>query len=165
MTSLDHQREIRWQGTNHNTQSAPFSTLHLYQRPDSPSIPRPRRLIIRIRRGHIIRQLSRPLKHLPLVVRSILVLDLFRHRLDLVDGVGDADEVSPGDSVERVASGADFAVDLVASADATQSRLRDRSAQALHPLVSLSASDTISPTSPSPPSHLETEPQRLTHEE
>lgn len=54
---------------------------------------------------------SRSLEHFSLVIGSILVLDLLSHRLDLIDSVRDTDEVSPSDTVERVACGADLTVD------------------------------------------------------
>jgi hypothetical protein len=62
-----------------------------------------------------VKQNARSVKHLSLVIRSVLVLDLLGHRLDLVDGVTDTDQVAPCDTVERVACRADFAVDYVVS--------------------------------------------------
>jgi hypothetical protein len=84
-------------------------------------------LFVRVRRRHVIRELSRPLEHLALIIRAVSVLDLLSHRPRLVGGVGDADEVTPGDAVERVARGADLAVDLVAATDAARAHVRAQS--------------------------------------
>lgn len=79
-----------------------------------------RSLFVRIRRRKIIRELAWTLEHLPLVVRTVRVLDLLRHRARLVDGVGYADEVTPGDTVERVARRTHLAVYLIPPADAAR---------------------------------------------
>ena len=75
-------------------------------------------LLIGIRRRHVIRELARALEHLALVIGAIGVLDLLRQYLDLVRGVRDADQITPGNAVERVARGADLLVDEVTSPDA-----------------------------------------------
>jgi hypothetical protein len=81
-------------------------------------VRRTRGLLVRVRRGEVVRELAGPLEHLAVVVRAVLVLDLLGHRARLVRGVAHADEVAPRDAVERVAGGADLAVDLVAAPDA-----------------------------------------------
>jgi len=96
VSGLGHQREIGGQSTR---------------------IPGPGGLVIGIRRRHVIGQFPGPLEHFTLVVRSVLVLDLFGHPLDLVDGVGDTDEVSPGDPIERMTGRTDLPVDLVSTSD------------------------------------------------
>ena len=77
-------------------------------------------LLVRVRSGHIVGKLARALEHFALVVRTILVLNLLRHGLDLVDGVRDADKIAPGNAVQRMAGGANFTVDLVSSPNATK---------------------------------------------
>lgn len=74
-------------------------------------------LFIRVRRGHIIRELSRTLEHLSLIVGTILVFDLLGQTLDLIHSVRDADKVTPSDTVKRVASSAYFTVYLVSTAN------------------------------------------------
>lgn len=86
-------------------------------RGQSPGVPSPGGLVIGIRRGHVIRQLPGPVEHFSLVVGSVLVLDLFGHPLDFIDGMTDSDQVSPGDPVERVTGRTDFPVDLVSTSD------------------------------------------------
>ena len=75
-------------------------------------------LLVRVRSGHIVGELARALEHFALVVRTILVLNLLRHGLDLVDGVRDTDKIAPGNAVERVAGSANLAVHLVSSPNA-----------------------------------------------
>lgn len=79
-------------------------------------------LLVGVRRGHVIRELARALEHLAFVVGTIGVLDLLGHRLDLIRGVRDTDQITPGDAVERVARGADLLVDEVTSPDAVTRR-------------------------------------------
>ncbi len=85
---------------------------------ESPSVAGTCGLFIRVRRGHVVGELSWTLEHLALIVRAVGVLDLLSHGLALVGRVGDADEIAPGDAVEGMARGADLAVDLVSTANA-----------------------------------------------
>jgi hypothetical protein len=79
-------------------------------------------LLIGIRRGHVIRELAWALEHLALVIGTVCVLDFFCHRLDLIRGMGDTDQITPGNAVERVARSADLLVDEVTSPDAVARR-------------------------------------------
>ena len=96
MTGLDHQAQVR------RARTAVAGTSSL---------------LIGVRSGHVVRELSGTLEHLSLVVRAVLVLDFLGHGLDFVDGVRDTYEIAPSDAVKRVACGADLTVDLVATAD------------------------------------------------
>ena len=82
-------------------------------------------LVVRIWTRHVVSKLSWPHVHQPLIIRPIFVLDRLCHSFHFVRGVGYTDEVAPGDSVERVACGADFAVDLITSPDATTRVMRN----------------------------------------
>lgn len=97
MTSFDNQAEVRGKGT---------------------AIAGTSSLLIGVRRGEIVGELSWSLEHLSLVVGAILVLDLLGQGLHLIHSVGDADQVAPGNAVQRMAGGTDLTVYLVASADA-----------------------------------------------
>lgn len=79
-------------------------------------------LLVGVRWGHVIRELARALEHLALVVGAIGVLDLLCQRLDLIRGVRNTDQITPGNAVERVARGADLLVDEVTSPDAVTRR-------------------------------------------
>jgi hypothetical protein len=79
-------------------------------------------LLVGVRRRHVIRELARALEHLALVVGAIGVLDLLRQHLDLIRGVRDTDQITPGNAVERVTRGADLLVDEVTSPDAVTRR-------------------------------------------
>jgi len=79
-------------------------------------------LLVGVRRGHVIRELARALEHLALVIGTVGVLDLLRQHLDLIRGVRDTDQITPGNAVERVARGADLLVDEVTSPDAVARR-------------------------------------------
>jgi hypothetical protein len=72
-------------------------------------------LIVGIRAGHVIRELPRALEHLALIIGAIGVFDLLGHRLYLIRGVGDTDQITPRNTVERVARSADLLVDQVTS--------------------------------------------------
>lgn len=97
MTSLDDETQVRGKRT---------------------AVSGTRSLLIGVGRGHVVGELSGAHEHLAVVVRAVLVLDLLGERLDLVDGVGDTDEIAPGNAVEGVAGGAHLAVHLVSSPDA-----------------------------------------------
>ena len=97
MTSLDDQTQVRGKSTTVASTSS---------------------LLVGVGSGHVVGELARAHEHLALVVGPILVLDLLGHRLRLVYGVGDTDEIAPGNAVKGVACRADLAVDLVASPDA-----------------------------------------------
>jgi hypothetical protein len=79
-------------------------------------------LLIGIRRWHVIRELAWALEHLALVIGAVCVLDFLCHRLDLIRGMGDTDQITPGNAVERVARSADLLVDEVTSPDAVARR-------------------------------------------
>ena len=90
-------------------------------------------LLVGVRRGHVIRELARALEHLAVVIGAVGVLDLLCHRLDLICGVRNTDQITPGDAVERVARGADLLVDKVTSPDAvTRRSVRVRSFSGLN---------------------------------
>jgi len=74
-------------------------------------------LFVGVRRRKVIRKLSRPLFNLALVVGFVVVLVFFGHGFGFVDGVCDTNQRAPGDAGEGVAGGADFAVDLEATAE------------------------------------------------
>jgi hypothetical protein len=101
MTSLDNQAKVRRQGTTVAGTSG---------------------FLVGIRRGHIVSELSWSLEHLALGVRSVGVFNLFSHSTGFVSGVRDTNKVTPCDTVERVASSADFTVHLVSSADTVHGR-------------------------------------------
>lgn len=99
MTSLDHEGKIRRKGTSVSSSSSFF---------------------VGVRCGHVIGKFTRSLEHGSLGIGSILVFDFFGHRLGFVDGVGNTNQVTPGDSVERVTSGANFSVNLVSTTNSTR---------------------------------------------
>ena len=101
MTSFDNQAQVRREST---------------------AVAGTSSLLIGVRRGEVVRELSWPLEHLSLVVGAILILDLLGHGLRLVHGVGDAHQVAPGNAVQGMAGGTDLAVDLVAAPDAARAR-------------------------------------------
>src|SRR5699024_9931984 len=75
-------------------------------------------LLVLVGAGNVIRQLARALLDLALLVGLGIVLVLLGHGLHLIDGVHDTNERTPGDTGQRVAAGADFAVNLEATAEA-----------------------------------------------
>lgn len=87
---------------------------------ERPIVRRPRRLIILVRGGDIIAQLARAFFDLAFVVRFGVVFIFFGHGFHFVDGVGGADEGSPGNTAQGVAGGTDFAVDLETAAEAKE---------------------------------------------
>jgi hypothetical protein len=97
VTSLDNQREIGGKST---------------------AVARTSSLFVGVRSGHVVGKLSGSLEHLAFRVGTVGVLDLFGHGACLVNGVGDTDQVTPGNTVERVAGGANFTIDLISSSDA-----------------------------------------------
>lgn len=72
-------------------------------------------LLVGVGAGNVVGELSGSLSGVTLIIGLVVVLELLGKGLDLIGGVGNAHEVSPGDSVQRVAGGADLLVDLVAS--------------------------------------------------
>jgi len=94
--SLDHQTEIRRQGS---------------------VVRRTRRLVVLVRVRDVVRELAGTLLDLALVVGLGVVFVLFREALGFVYRHHVADERAVGDSAERVAGGADLAVDLEAAAE------------------------------------------------
>ena len=105
-------------------------------------------LLVGVRRGHVIRELARALEHLALVIGAVGVLDLLRQRLDLIHGVRDTDQITPGNAVERVARGADLLVDEVTPPDAvTRRSVRVRNFSGLDERR-VTSHDRTSPASP-----------------
>jgi len=96
VTSLDHEGKIRRKSTSVSSSSSFF---------------------VGVRCGHVIGKFTRTLEHGSLGIGTILVFDFFGHRLDFIDSVGNTDQVAPGDSVERVTSGANFSVNLVSTSN------------------------------------------------
>lgn len=72
-------------------------------------------LLVRVGAGNVVGELSGSLSGVTLIIGLVVILELLSESLGLIGGVGHAHEVSPGDSVQRVAGGADLLVDLVAS--------------------------------------------------
>ena len=66
---------------------------------------------------YIVRELARPLLNLAFVIGLSVVFILFCHCLHLVDRVGVANHIPPRNAGERMAGGANFAVDLEATAE------------------------------------------------
>lgn len=66
----------------------------------------------------IVNYLAGSHEHFTVLIRTILVLELFSHSLDFGLSVRYTDQVSPCNAVEGVASWADFTVDLVTTTDA-----------------------------------------------
>lgn len=75
-------------------------------------------LIIWVGWGHVVGKFSGTLEHLSLVVGTIRVFDLLSHCARFISGMGYADQVAPGNAVERMAGSADLAVDLISTANA-----------------------------------------------
>lgn len=75
------------------------------------------RLIVLVRRGHVIAEFSRTFFDFTFVIGFGVKLVFFRHGFHFVDGVGLADKGSVGNTAEGVAGRADFAVDLEAAAE------------------------------------------------
>jgi len=79
-------------------------------------------LLVGVRGRHVIRELPRALKHFTLITGAIGVFDLLGHRLYLIRGVGNTNQITPRDTVERVACSADLLVDQVTSSDTVTRR-------------------------------------------
>jgi hypothetical protein len=79
-------------------------------------------LLVGVRGRHVIRELPRALKHFTLIIGAIGVFDLLGHRLYLIRGVGNTNQITPRDTVERVACSADLLVDQVTSSDTVTRR-------------------------------------------
>jgi len=62
------------------------------------------------------------LEHLTLIVGAVGVFDLLSQRLYLIRGVGNTNQITPRDTVERVARSADLLVDQVTSPDTVTRR-------------------------------------------
>ena len=105
MTGLDHQGEIWWVSTGVSGSGL---------------------LLVGVRLGHVIGRLSGALEHITDIVGSIGVLKLLGHGLDLSLGVGDADQVTPGNTIERVAGSANLLVNLVTTANAINREQKQR---------------------------------------
>lgn len=103
-----------------DTHSATVTRLHnqTQVRRESTSIASASSFFIWVRSRHIISKLSWTLKHLSIIIRSILIFNFFCHCASFIGGVGDGNEITPGDTVKRVTCCTDFAVDLVASSNA-----------------------------------------------
>lgn len=74
-------------------------------------------LIVLVRAGKVVGELSGALLNLALIVGLSVVLVLFGEDLGLIDSHEATDNTSVGDTLERVARGADFTVDLETSAE------------------------------------------------
>jgi hypothetical protein len=77
-------------------------------------------LLIGVRSGQVVGKLSRALEHLSVIVRSVGVFNFLSQNPCLVGGMRHANQVAPGNAVERVTSSANLAVDQEASTDARQ---------------------------------------------
>lgn len=104
MTSLDDQAEIRRQSTG---------------------VTRTGSFLVGVWFWHIVGELAGTLEHLALVVGTIFVFHLLGHLLHFVNSVGDANQVTPGNTVEGVASSANLAVDLITTTNA-ENRIRQK---------------------------------------
>lgn len=99
MPGLDHQTQVRRQG---------------------PIVRGSRGFIVLVGGRNVVRELSRAFLDFAFIIGFGVVFVLLGHSFHLVDGVGGADERAPGDAVQGVAGGANFAVDLEAAAEAAQ---------------------------------------------
>lgn len=97
MSSLDDQAEVRRKGTTVTSASG---------------------LLIWIWTGQIVGKFSRALEHLAIVVGTVGIFDFLCQRSCLFDGMGDTDQVAPGNAVEGVTSSTHLAIDLETTADA-----------------------------------------------
>jgi hypothetical protein len=77
-------------------------------------------LLVGVWGRQIVGKFSGALEHLSVVVGTVGVFDFLCQSFCLVDGMGHADEVAPGNAVEGMASGTDLAVDLEATTDARE---------------------------------------------
>jgi hypothetical protein len=75
-------------------------------------------LLIRVRWWHIVRELARALEHLALVIGTVGVLNFFGHDLDLVRGVRNTNQITPGNAIKGMARSADLLVNEITSPDA-----------------------------------------------
>lgn len=75
-------------------------------------------LVVLVRSGDVVGELSRALLDITLVVGLAVILVLFGKGLGLIDGEDGADKSSVGDTAERVARGANLLVDLETTAEA-----------------------------------------------
>lgn len=85
-----------------------------------------RSFFVRVRSGHIIRELSGSCEHFALIVGTVGVLDLFSERPSLCSGMRNTDHIAPGDSVKGMARRANFLVDQVAASNAGKDGERDK---------------------------------------
>jgi len=84
---------------------------------ERPPVRQAALFLVLVRAGEGVRQLPRPLEHLPLVVRAVQHVHFARHLDELVGRVRDADELAVVDAVDAVARGADLAVHLEAATE------------------------------------------------
>jgi hypothetical protein len=96
VTGLDHEGQVRRQSTIVGSASS---------------------FVVLVGGGKVVGQLAGTLLDLAFVVRLGVVLVFFGEGLGFVDGEDCADKGAVGDSRERVAGGADFAVNLETSAE------------------------------------------------
>lgn len=93
-------------------------------RRESTTVARTRCLLVRVRSREVVGEFPWALEHLAIVVRAVGVLDLFSHRTRFLGGMRHADQVAPGNAVERMAGSADLAVYLVTSANTETAGLK-----------------------------------------
>lgn len=74
-------------------------------------------LLIGVWGWHVVRKFSGTLKHFALRIWAVGVFNLLGHGFHFIGGMGDANQITPGNAVERVAGGTDFTVDLVSTSD------------------------------------------------
>mmetsp|Transcript_6357 Transcript_6357/g.18682 ORF Transcript_6357/g.18682 Transcript_6357/m.18682 type:complete len:257 (+) Transcript_6357:169-939(+) len=74
-------------------------------------------LLVGVRARDGVVRLSWALEHFSIAVGSVEDVDLLGHLLDLLRGVGDPDQLTEPDVLERVAAGADLAVDLESASE------------------------------------------------
>lgn len=76
-------------------------------------------LLVRVGGGNVVGELTGSLSGVTLIIGLVVVLKLLGKSLGLVSSVGNTHEVSPSDSVEGVAGGADLLVHKVTSSQRT----------------------------------------------
>lgn len=84
----------------------------------STAVTGARGLLVGVWGRQVVGNFSWALEHLSVVVGTVGVFDFLRQSSRLIDGMGYANQVAPGNTVEGVASSTDLAVNLEATTDA-----------------------------------------------
>lgn len=86
-------------------------------------------LLVGVWSRQVIGKFSGALEHLSIVVGTVGIFDFLCQSSCLIDGMGHANQVAPGNAVEGVASSTNLAVDLEATTDAMECVSEDKAGE------------------------------------